>query len=101
MQNDKAIMFVQEQTYDISMDAVRQNGLALEYVKDQTYDICLAAIENNGDAFAYVKDQTPEICYAFAIRNPENLDKIVDDSIKKQILDQLQHNKIKSAQTKE
>ena len=35
---------------------------ALQYVKEQTSEICMEAVKNNGYALQYVKEQTPEIC---------------------------------------
>ena len=36
------------QTPDICLAAVKQDGYALQYVKEQTPDICLAAVKQNG-----------------------------------------------------
>jgi hypothetical protein len=33
---------------------VKQNGLALEYVKEQTPEICLEAVKQDGYALQYV-----------------------------------------------
>ena len=50
------------QTLEICLKAVSQNGFALQYVKDQTLEICLKAVSQDGRALQYVKNQTPEIC---------------------------------------
>ena len=33
-------------------------------MKEQTPEICLAAVNQNGMALVFVKEQTPEICLA-------------------------------------
>ena len=38
---------VSEQTHDICLAAVTQNGLALQHVLDQTHEICLAAFKKD------------------------------------------------------
>jgi hypothetical protein len=40
---------------------VCQNGRALRYVDNQTPEICLAAIQEDGMALQYVLDKIPEI----------------------------------------
>ena len=44
--------------------------MSLEYVEKQTPEICLAAVKENGNALYYVKDQTPELCLA-AVKQDE------------------------------
>ena len=61
-QNGRALEFVKEQTNEIYMEAVKQNGRALEFVKEQTNEICMEAVKQNGCALEFVKDQTHEIC---------------------------------------
>lgn len=55
---------------------VQQNGLALQYVENQTPEICLAAVRKNGRALQHVKNQTPEICLAAVRQNPKIEQKI-------------------------
>ena len=45
---------VKEQTSEICLAAVLQNGLALQFVQNQTPEICMAAIRNNKEALRYV-----------------------------------------------
>ena len=52
------------QTPEIILAAVQQNGLALEYAKEQNHEICLAAVKQNGWALKDVKNQTADICLA-------------------------------------
>ena len=55
---------IEEQTPEICLEAVNQNGLALKHVKNQTPDICLAAVMQCESALSYVIMQTPDICIA-------------------------------------
>jgi hypothetical protein len=55
---------VEEQTPELCIAAVQQDGLALEYVKEQTPELCLAAVQQNGCALRHVDEQTPELCLA-------------------------------------
>ena len=52
---------LKEQTLEICLEAVRQNGKALRFVREQTLEICLEAVSQNGYALEYVKEETPEI----------------------------------------
>ena len=54
--------FVLNQTKEICLCAVKQEGYAIMYVKEQTEEICLAAVRQNGLALKYVKEQTEFIC---------------------------------------
>ena len=56
-----ALQYVNEQTHELCLEAVKQNGSALRFVKKQTPEICLAAVKQNG-ALQFVMEQTPEIC---------------------------------------
>ena len=53
---------IEEQTPEIILEAVKQNGLDLEYVINQTFELCLEAVKQNGMALQYVKLQTQELC---------------------------------------
>lgn len=52
------------QTHDICMFAVRQNGRALQFVKDKTPDIVIEALKQNGRAIQFLEkhDQTKDLC---------------------------------------
>ena len=52
------------------LEMVSKNGMSLEYVEKQTPEICLAAVKQDGRALRYVKDQTPELCLA-AVKQDE------------------------------
>ena len=63
VKHDKYLLrYIKNQTPEICLEAVKQNGRALIYVKNQTPEICLEAVKQNGWALIYVKNQTPEIC---------------------------------------
>ncbi|HIE5541058.1 TPA: DUF4116 domain-containing protein, partial [Clostridioides difficile] len=57
-----ALQFVKEQTPEICILAVKQNGLALYWVKKQTEEICIKSVMQNGMALQYVVEKTKEIC---------------------------------------
>lgn len=61
-QNGYALIYVKNQTEEICLAAVQKTGLALKYVKEQTHKICLAAINENVSALEYVREQNFEIC---------------------------------------
>jgi hypothetical protein len=64
---ESRLKFFREQTPEVCLEAVRQNGNALAYVKEQTLEICLAAVRTfREDVYAlrFVREQTPEICLA-------------------------------------
>ena len=62
--------YINEQTPEICMKALKQNGLALEFVKEQTPEICMTAIKQNGSALQFVTEPflTEEICI-LAVKN--------------------------------
>jgi hypothetical protein len=63
-QDGMTLQYVQSQTPDICLAAVEQTGMALQYVQSQTPDICLAAVKQDGMALQYVQSQTPDMCLA-------------------------------------
>ncbi len=77
-----ALKHVINQTRELCLAAVRQDGLALQYIRKQTHEICLEAVKQNGLALQYVHKQTKEICltavkqnrYALMFVNVENPD---------------------------
>ncbi len=48
------MQFIKEQTPEICLEAVKQNGYALRFVKEQTSEICLETVKQDGDALQYV-----------------------------------------------
>lgn len=62
MKNDGlALQYIQKQTPEMCMAALKQNGLALQFVEKQTPEICLEAVRQNGLALQFVKEQTLEL----------------------------------------
>lgn len=53
-ENGWALAYVQEQTPTICLEAVRQDGWALQYVQQQTHKLCLEAVRENVKALEYV-----------------------------------------------
>jgi regulator of extracellular matrix RemA (YlzA/DUF370 family) len=60
--NGMALQFVKNQTPEICLLAVKENGMALQFVINQTHEICLSAVKQNGMALQFVINQTHEIC---------------------------------------
>jgi hypothetical protein len=50
------------------MDILWRDGLELQYVEDQTEEICIAAVRSNPDALQFVHNQTFAVCMA-AVQN--------------------------------
>jgi hypothetical protein len=63
-QNGRTLVYVKNQTDEICIAAVQQDAFALLYVKNQTSEICMAAVQQDGSTLQYVRQQTPEICMA-------------------------------------
>jgi len=53
-QNGRALQFVKEPTEQIVRAAILQNGRALHYVANPSHDICMLAVKQNGLALRYV-----------------------------------------------
>ena len=70
-ENPSSLEFIDhdQQTEELCLLAVRQNGMTLRHVKTQTDEICLAAVKQNGFALKYVINQTHEICLAAVKQN--------------------------------
>ena len=54
------LAIIKNQTPEVCLAAVKQDGTALQYVKEQTPEICLAAVKQESAVLKYVKKQTPE-----------------------------------------
>ncbi len=52
-----ALQYVNKQTEEICLQAVRIDGRALQYVKEQTEEICLESVRQNGKVLQYVKNR--------------------------------------------
>lgn len=68
------IEYIKEQTPEIALMAVKQNGGALQFVDKslQTPELIAAALESNTEALQYVepKFQTPELCGKYIKKYP-------------------------------
>lgn len=82
-QNGLILEHVKEQTPELCMAAVQKDPWALEHVKEQTLELCMTAIQQDGRALKYVKKQTPEICMT-AVQQTQQALKFIKD---KQIID--------------
>lgn len=51
-----------DQTNELCMIAVQQDGYSLKYVKNQTEEICTMAIEQYAHSLKYVHNQSDELC---------------------------------------
>lgn len=56
-ENGRWLYYLEEQTPELCLIAVKQDGKALEYVKEQTPEICLAAVKQNKNIVKYVKKE--------------------------------------------
>ena len=52
------VYYVKNQSPEICLEAVKQNGMALEYVKNQTKEFIELAIKNDYTNFSYIRDKT-------------------------------------------
>jgi len=43
------------QTQELCIEALKQDGMTLKYVKNQTPEICMAAVKQDGYALKYIK----------------------------------------------
>ena len=84
-QNGRALQYVREQNKDICMEAMKQSGRALQYVNNQTPEICMEAVEQNGLALQYVREQNKDICMEAIKQNGHALQfvKIYDKDVYK------------------
>jgi len=53
--------FIEDQTYDMCLAAIKLNYQAIKYVKNQTLDICKEAIKISECAYFYIRDKTIDI----------------------------------------
>ena len=80
--NGMALQFVKNQTPEICLLAVKENGMALQFVINQTHEICLSAVKGNGMALQFVINQTHEICLSAVKGNGMALQFIKDKEYK-------------------
>ena len=58
--------------YNQVVDVLILNGLMLMYVENQTDELCLIAVKNIDTAIQYVKNKTPLLCSIAIAANPNN-----------------------------
>ena len=79
-QNGRALQYVKEQTPELCMAAVRQYGYALKFVKEQNPEVCMAAVRQNGLALYYVNEQSPELCMSAVCQEGRALEYVKDQT---------------------
>lgn len=47
IQNGLVLELIEQQSYQLCINAVKQNGLALQFVKQQNEELCLLAVQQN------------------------------------------------------
>ena len=62
MQNGYNIKFVKKQTPELCFTAINQNGFAIKYVREQTPELCLLAVKQSFRTLQYIRERTPELC---------------------------------------
>lgn len=72
-QNGLAIKFIQNQTREICEAAVNQNPLALQFIENQTNELCMMAVKKNGLALKYVEIMESDIAYTAVKQNYDSL----------------------------
>jgi hypothetical protein len=60
--NPDDLQYIEKQTREMCLIAVKKEGTSLRWVKEQTNDVCLEAVKQDGKALEFVKIQTNEIC---------------------------------------
>ena len=84
-EDGRALRYVRQQTEDICVAAVRQCPGAITKVQKQTPKICLTAVQQDPWMLQYVEHQTEEICTAAARRDPRALQYVRDPELKKKL----------------
>jgi hypothetical protein len=56
------LKYIDNQTHELCLEAVKIYGIALEYVKDQTEELCLIALDQCAEALRCIRNQTDKLC---------------------------------------
>lgn len=64
--------------------------LYLRWVEEQTPEICLAAVQQNGEVLEFIREQTIEICMAAVQQNPNAIKYICDPEMRQQVEETVQ-----------
>ena len=78
-QNGYALQCVHNQTDEVCLAAVKQDGYALQFVRNQTEAIVKAAVEQNGWALRYAHNQTEAIVKAALANDPKAMQYVADE----------------------
>jgi hypothetical protein len=62
-----------EQTEEMCLAAVAQNGRAIKFVKDQTECVCLVAVKKDPCCLKFIKNKTPKICQAAVFKEGKSI----------------------------
>jgi len=88
-QDGRALEYVEHQTEEICILAVQQDGYALEFVNEEflTEKICMIAIQQNGMALWHVKEQyqTDELCILAVQQNCYAIQHVLNKDIAEKI----------------
>lgn len=84
------LQYIHNQTEEICLKCVSQNGISLKDSKYQTNEICLAAVMNDGLALQFVKNQTKDICFAAVKQNLDAILYVKDENLAQLLLTYLQ-----------
>ena len=80
--NGMAIKRIENQTLELALLAVKDDGYALKYVKEEykTPEVCLIAVQNDGMALQFVPEsiRTHAICLAAVTRDGLALEFVKD-----------------------
>ena len=60
--NARDLIYVNHQTEDICLIAVKRDGLMISAIHDKTEKLCVAAVRQNPAALQLIENQTPFIC---------------------------------------
>lgn len=71
----------EDQTQEIKLNAVKQNGYALKFIKEQNFEVCLEAVKTNALSFQFVKKECLdkeeyEIVYETAVKKNKLVKKL-------------------------
>lgn len=79
-QNGLSLKYIRNQTHNICIRAIRQNYLAFNYVRNKNEHICREAVNINGLTLEFIKNQTPKICLDAVKQNPFALEFVIEQT---------------------
>ena len=88
--NGLLLQCIENQTYEICYEAVKNNGFSIKYVNDNILDenICIEAIKQNLFAFKYVKEEckTTDVYYLI-IKKLQELNPLINEHNKNNLIE--------------